>query len=115
MLFRSRLVGIISRRDLLTVFLRADRDLATEIQDDFRKLLWIGPPKVKVTVTRGIARLQGEVETRSLAELAGRLAQGVAGVVQVRNELVSEREDRDVHLDESPLALHFSATERRGL
>src|SRR5579862_2431643 len=37
----GRLLGIVSRRDLLSVFLRADRDLAAEIRDDLRKLLWI--------------------------------------------------------------------------
>lgn len=111
----GRLLGIVSRRDLLTVFLRADRDLAAEIRDDLRKLLWIAPIEVKVTVSRGVARLEGKVETRSLAELAVRLAAGVSGVVEVRNDLTYERDDHEIRVDESPLALHFSAAERRGL
>lgn len=108
----GRLLGIVSRRDLLSVFLRADRDLAAEIQDDFRKLLWIAPLEVKVTVVRGVARLEGKVETRSLAELAGRLPLGIAGVVEVRNELTWDRDDHDIRVDQSPLALQYSAAER---
>jgi len=111
----GHLVGIVSRRDLLSVFLRADRDLAAEIGEDFRKLLWLAPDEVQVTVTRGLARLEGKVETRTLAELAGRLAMGVSGVVGVRNELAWEREDNEIRVEESSLALHFSASERRGL
>jgi CBS domain-containing protein len=111
----GRLLGIVSRRDLLSVFLRSDRDLAAEIRDDLRRLLWVGPPDVKVTVTRGVVRLQGRLETRSLAELAARLPLGVSGVVEVRNELTWERDDRDIRVDGSPLALSLSASERRGL
>jgi CBS domain-containing protein len=111
----GKLLGIVSRRDLLSVFLRGDAELAAEIRDDFRKLLWLAPGEVEVTVTRGVARLEGRVETRSLAELAGRLTLGVSGVVEVRNQLSWERDDRDIHPDQSPLALHFSAAERRGL
>lgn len=111
----GHLVGIVSRRDLLSVFLRGDRDLEAEIRDDLRKLLWLGAPQVKVTVTRGVARLQGKVDTRSLAELANRLPLGVAGIVEVRSELTWERDDNRIHPDQSPLAVSYSASERRGL
>ncbi len=111
----GRLVGIVSRRDLLSVFLRSDKELAAEIRRDFRQLLWLAPLEVDVTVTRGVAHIEGKVETKSLAELAGRLAVGVSGVVEVRNDLTWDRDDRDIRHEGPPLALHFSAAERRGL
>lgn len=110
----GRLVGVVSRRDLLQVFLRSDEEIGTEVQRELRDLLWLGS-EVSVEVTGGVVRLRGKVETHSLAQLAGRLTAGAAGVIGVRNDLSWKRDDRDSRVEATPLALTLSASERERL
>ncbi|MFJ4687227.1 CBS domain-containing protein [Streptomyces sp. NPDC088789] len=78
------LEGVVSRGDLLKVFLRADDDLAQEIRRDIVDVLFPGSaPSVAVTVTDGVATLDGRVEEAGNIALAERLARGVEGVVGV--------------------------------
>lgn len=109
---RGKLLGIVSRRDLLTVFLRADTDIEAEVKKDLRYYLWLGPEQVHAAVWRGVVTLSGRVETRSLADLAGRLAGGIAGVVGVTNELQFSHDDRHVENTPPPLAEKLAAAER---
>lgn len=86
----DRLVGFISRGDLLRVFVRTDRALRQEIADDvLHGTLGIGPTQVRVTVAEGRVTLQGIVEHRALLPVVDRLTRGVDGVVDVRNHLAS--------------------------
>ena len=88
------LVGIVSRRDVLGVFLRSDQDLRAEILHEvFERSLWMDAKQVAVDVQSGVATLRGQVETESLVEIAGTLARGLDGVVDVHNLLTYERED----------------------
>ncbi len=90
----GRLVGIVSRRDVLGVFLRSDSDLREEILGEiFGRTLWMDPSEVSVEVQSGVATLRGQVETKALVEIAGTLTRGVDGVVDVRNHLTYEHED----------------------
>ncbi|WP_406841134.1 CBS domain-containing protein [Streptomyces sp. AHU1] len=78
------LEGVVSRGDLLKVFLRPDEDLAEEIRRRLLDTLSPAPDEpVRVTVAEGVATLTGRVEDDSLIPLAVRLAQGVEGVVSV--------------------------------
>ncbi|MFG2295851.1 CBS domain-containing protein [Streptomyces sp. NPDC048603] len=80
--------GIVSRTDLLKVFLRSDEDLAAEIRRSVVQHLFpLSREAVKVTVTQGIATLTGEVRDGSLIPLAERLTRSVEGVVDVRCRL----------------------------
>lgn len=110
----GKLRGVVSRRDLLLVFLRSDSEIASEVQRELRELLWIGP-EVQVQVSGGVVRLEGQVETHSLAQLAGRLTAGAAGVISLRNDLTWKREDKDARVEKPPLSFHLAASERRGL
>jgi len=93
----GRLVGIVSRRDVLGVFLRSDRDLREEILSEiFGRTLWMDPSEVSVEVQSGIAALRGQVETKALVEIAGTLTRGVDGVVDVRNHLTFARDDHEI-------------------
>jgi CBS domain-containing protein len=93
----GRLVGIVTRGDVLKVFLRSDDEIRAEILDEVvRQVLWTGPPKVDVQVHDGVVVLVGELETKSLIPIAVRLAAGVPGVVDVVSRL-TYRED-DTHL-----------------
>jgi CBS domain-containing protein len=80
----GRLLGIVSRRDLLTVFLRPDSDVAADVREIFDEMLPIGPRAVTVTVQDGVVILSGPLDTdRDLVAVAIRLAWGVDGVVDI--------------------------------
>lgn len=84
----GRLVGIVSRVDLLRVFLRRDHLIREEISGDILdRMLGISPDEVRVDVTDGRVSLQGTVERRSLVPVVMRLCEGVDGVVDVTEAL----------------------------
>lgn len=84
----GRLVGIVSRVDVLSVFDRPDN----EIRDDVTKNiivrdLSLDPGAVDVTVRSGIVTITGQVESRAIAvRLIGALRHA-EGVVDVRDRL----------------------------
>ncbi|MGI5441036.1 CBS domain-containing protein [Streptomyces shenzhenensis] len=76
--------GVVSRGDLLKVFLRPDNDLADEIRRDIVDPLFPAPVEpVHITVTEGVATLTGRVADAARIPLAVRLVRGVEGVVRV--------------------------------
>lgn len=90
----GRLVGIVSRRDLLRMYTRPDDELRDDIVEKvLRRDLWVDPATVDVRVAGGIVTLEGELETRSLAGIAVRLASAVPGVVRVDNRLRWAQDD----------------------
>jgi len=82
---RRRLVGMVTRRDLLSVFLRPDADIRHEITAGVLRATFNLPPQaVQVEVCDGVATLSGRVPWRSTArELVDRVSalDGVVGVV----------------------------------
>jgi CBS domain-containing protein len=90
----GRLEGILSRRDLLKVFVRLDTEIAREIRDDvLGRSLWVDASGVEVAVDRGIVKLSGRLGLRSDAQVAARLALKVSGVVDVIDELQWDEDD----------------------
>ena len=83
----GRLVGIVSRADLVRLFTRSDEEIARDIQQDVVKRLWIAPERIEVEVEQGEVVLRGEAETEVEAELLLKRIPLVAGVVGVRSEL----------------------------
>lgn len=84
--------GIVSRSDLLKVFLRTDEELAAEVRRDVIEHLFpLSRQQVDVRVDAGVVTLSGEVRDGSLIPLAARLARAVEGVVDVRSELTSRK------------------------
>ena len=85
---RGRIAGIVSRSDLLQIFLRTDEDLRQEI---VRTVIPAMVPSdsrtVRVDVQANVVTLSGEVDRRSDAEILGRVTRQVDGVVDVVNEL----------------------------
>ncbi|NUP31645.1 MAG: CBS domain-containing protein [Streptomycetaceae bacterium] len=93
----GRLEGVVSRCDLLRVFLRGDREIHDEIVGDvLRRALWINPATVSVTVDGGRVHLAGSLETRSLVPLVVRLCRAVDGVVGVTHDLRYDYDDTHV-------------------
>jgi CBS domain-containing protein len=88
------LVGIVSRRDVIGTFLRADAEIKMDIEEQvFRKGMWLFPGSLSVAVADGVATLDGSVERRTTAQVAGQLTQSIPGVVAVRNKLRYELDD----------------------
>jgi CBS-domain-containing membrane protein len=85
----AKLAGIVSRCDLLKVFLRSDEEIADEVRNDVVTTLFPGEPDVAVHVRDGLVTLTGEVLEPGLIPLAGRLTRTVEGVVDVHDELTS--------------------------
>jgi CBS-domain-containing membrane protein len=90
----GRLVGIVSRADLLKVFNRPDEAIRREIMDevivgDFM----LAPSRFFIHVDDGVVVLQGQVERRSLLPYVLRAVQGVEGVVRVENRLSYDIDD----------------------
>jgi len=83
----SRLIGIVSRADVLRVFLRSDESIRKEVHSLLNELPLLGRGRVQVTVLDGVVRLKGEVESGSLTGLLLRLIAAVPGVVGIENRL----------------------------
>jgi CBS domain-containing protein len=93
---RGRLVGIVSRGDLLKVFDRSDAAIRREIIEDvIVGEFMMAPSRFFLHVTDGMVVLQGRVERRSLLPYLVRAVQGVEGVVRVENRLASDLDDRN--------------------
>lgn len=92
----GRLIGIVSRGDLLKVHLRPDDDITVDISEDvFDPLLPEGADRVGIAVAGGVVTLTGQVDRRSTANLALRLTRQVPGVVEVIDRLTVAFEDTD--------------------
>ncbi|MFD7467433.1 CBS domain-containing protein [Streptomyces tendae] len=78
------LEGVVSRADLLKVFLRAD-DIAEEVGQEVVTPLFPSPADaVRVEVSDGLVTLRGRVKDTSLVPVTARLVRAVEGVVDVR-------------------------------
>ncbi|MFD8217872.1 CBS domain-containing protein [Streptomyces sp. NPDC059697] len=82
------LEGVVSRGDLLKVFLRDDEDIAEEVRREVVSYLFRAPlSPVRVQVHDGVVTLAGRVRDASLVPVAARLVRAVEGVVDVEFEL----------------------------
>ncbi|MGW5497361.1 CBS domain-containing protein [Streptomyces olivaceoviridis] len=82
------LQGIVSRADLLKVFLRDDEEIAEEVRREAVAHLFPAPVSaVQVEVRGGVVKLIGHARDTSLVPVAARLVQAVEGVVDVEFEL----------------------------
>jgi CBS domain-containing protein len=83
----GRLVGIVTRADLVRLFTRSDDEIARDIQQDVIRRLWIAPERIEVHVEQGEVVLRGEVDTEVEVDMLLKRIPLVAGVVGVRSEL----------------------------
>ncbi|MFG2396169.1 CBS domain-containing protein [Streptomyces lydicus] len=80
--------GIVSRADLLKVFLRSDEDLAREVRRDVVGTLFAVPAKdLRVSVADGVVTLSGQLRDTSVIPVLARLVRSVEGVVDVDFEV----------------------------
>lgn len=84
----GRMVGILSRFDIVAAFTRPDDLIEDEIREDLiRRVLFVDPETVDVSVSNGVVTLVGTIGTRTEARLVEELASRLDGVVGVENQL----------------------------
>jgi CBS domain-containing protein len=91
----GKLVGIVTRSDLVRAFARPDEAIEREIREDvLGRTLWLRDPQaIKVYVEDGVVKLAGSVDTASDAELVEVFAGKVPGVVEVDSALTWLKKD----------------------
>lgn len=90
----DRLVGIVTRRDLLGVFLRPDPEIRAEIVDDVLVgSVSVAPRSIGVSVANGVVTLTGHMEYRSQREIAVAMTRRIDGVVEVVDRLTYRLDD----------------------
>ncbi|MFF3734517.1 CBS domain-containing protein [Streptomyces sp. NPDC002476] len=106
----ERLVGIVTRRDLLRLFLRPDAEIRRRLVEDvLEDTMGIGSAAVTIHVVDGVVTLEGQLASRSQILILTRLAEQLDGVVGVVNH-VSTRVDGPVP-DSPPRTAHGPSAE----
>ncbi|MFJ9346406.1 CBS domain-containing protein [Streptomyces sp. NPDC101237] len=86
------LQGVVSRADLLKVFLRDDEEIAEEVRREIVSYLFPPPSSLlSVDVREGAVKLVGRIRDTALVPVAARLVRAVEGVVDVEFELTGDR------------------------
>ncbi len=89
------LAGIVTRTDLLKVFLRPDPAICWEVEHDIvGDRLGLAPGTIRVSVRGGVVSLSGQVERRSQAIALVGQVQAVEGVVKVDAQLAWRIDDQ---------------------
>ena len=91
---RGKIAGIVSRSDVLQVFMRTDEDVREEIVDSIiPTLLLTSDDPIGVSVRYNVVTLAGKVDRKSDVEILGKLTRAVDGVVEVINRLTYRWDD----------------------
>ena len=92
----GKLLGIVSRADLLKVFTRPDEAIRSQIISEvIVGELMMDPRRFFIEVDDGVVLLQGKAERSSLIPYLVRAVQHVEGVVRVENKLNFDVDDYD--------------------
>jgi CBS domain-containing protein len=90
----GKLVGIVSRPDLVSAFARSDEEIALDVREDvLLRSFWMTPGEVEVSVRNGEVSVTGTVESDLLAQIIPETVQRVPGVVRVKPKLAVHAND----------------------
>jgi len=90
---RGRLIGLVTRADLLKVYLRSDAQIREEIvQRVLKSEMALDPARFELTVEHGVVRLGGQVEWLGIESALVEQIRDVPGVISVQARLSSARE-----------------------
>jgi CBS domain-containing protein len=81
------LVGIVSRTDLLRVYLRDDNQIAADVTETLRRVFVLDPHSIQVQVHEGVVTLRGELPGTEVVELVAAWVADLDGVVGIHNLL----------------------------
>ncbi|MGZ4103637.1 MAG: CBS domain-containing protein [Actinomycetota bacterium] len=103
----GRLVGLISRHDVLRVFATTDGELAGVVSEFLRRCMYVPPDHlVRVRTEGGVVTLEGTVQHESDIRVVGSLVAALDGVIGVENHLLYRYPDpkprREKQLREIP-------------
>jgi CBS domain-containing protein len=88
-LIDRRLVGIVSRQDILATFDRPDGDIESEVLHLIDNSLWIPEGHARISVLDGVVTLHGTVRYHGDIANVSHVVANVRGVVDVINRLAS--------------------------
>ncbi len=92
----GKVVGIVSRADLVRAYLRRDDEIAVAIRDDvLRRTMWLDPADFEVAVRDGGVRIAGHVDRRSTARIIERLIGLIDGVSRMESGIDWEWDDSE--------------------
>ena len=95
----GRLVGIVTRADLVQAYLRLDREILDSIRDDvLRRTMWLDPSDFEIEVRESVVRIAGTVDRRSTARIIEPLIGLLDGVTEVQSALEWELDDTTFEL-----------------
>jgi CBS-domain-containing membrane protein len=84
----GRVIGIVTRGDLLRVFLRPDSEIWEDVVEGLIvRTLWMDPKRTTVRVANGVVELSGEVDRKSDIRVLCSMIGGLDGVVGVAEKL----------------------------
>jgi CBS domain-containing protein len=90
----GKLVGIVSRADIMRLFTRPDAAIGEQIRQDVAgRVLMIDPDRLSVDVAEGVVTLGGSVPTRTDARLLEELTSRIEGVVRVESRVTYDVDD----------------------
>jgi len=89
----GRLIGIVTRSDLLTVFLHSDEDLLAAVKEAIAAVDSSASPAISATVDGGVVVLQGSVLLLSQVLVVSDFVRRVPGVVRVDVEVTAAYDD----------------------
>jgi CBS domain-containing protein len=93
----GRLVGVVSRADVLKSYLRTDAEIRSDVVEGVvHGSMWLDPSTFDVEVDDGVVRIRGEMGRRSDVEILTTLILGVEGVIDVEPTLTYRFDDRNV-------------------
>ncbi|MFJ5678062.1 CBS domain-containing protein [Streptomyces sp. NPDC093097] len=88
----ARLVGMLTRRDVLKLFARSDEEIRNEVIDEIvLRTLWLNPQRVDVSVRDGVVTVEGLLESSGQAAALVRMARRIDGVTAVVDRLSHRR------------------------
>ncbi|MEU7826875.1 CBS domain-containing protein [Catellatospora sp. NPDC049133] len=94
---QGRMIGIVTRRDLLGMFRRTDADIRAEIVESIlNRALHLQPAAVDVDVHDGVVTFTGALRRSSKGQIAVRLAETVSGVTAVVDQITYAIEDEQI-------------------
>lgn len=86
---QSRMLGIISRLDVVAAFTRPDEVIEDEIREDvLRRVMGFDVDAIDVSLSDGVATFRGTIGTRAESALLEELVRRLDGVLRVDNRLI---------------------------